>query len=114
MIGDAAQVGILGIVGAALDGAEHRVETLGVEIAIIDLMSAAPQCLDDRAMQSRREAVAEWRRKDDENAHRQPRGALFEAVAQDRREAETRFRELRPDRGERLRLVILADLVERR
>ena len=70
MLGDAGQVGRGRVVGAPLGPAQHRVEPLGVEVAIIDLVSALPQLRDDRAMQRRRETVGERVREKDENTHR--------------------------------------------
>ena len=72
-----------GVVGAPLGGGQDRVEPLGVEVAIVDLVAAAAQRRHHGSMQRRGEAVGERVGVDDEDAH--PRACsrrLLEAVAQ--------------------------------
>ena len=113
MLGDAGEVGGDSVVGPALGRVQQWVEAFGVEVAIVDLVAAAPQRRDDRLVQRRGEAVAQRMRVDDEDAH--PAAdltPLLEAVAQHFRKAHSCLGELRLHRGERLGFVLGADLVE--
>ena len=56
-----------GVVGAPLNRAQHRVEPLAIEVAIVDLVAASPQLRDNRAMQRSRETVGQRVRENDEN-----------------------------------------------
>ena len=53
--GDASISGNIVILDAVLAG-HDRIEPFGVEVAIIDLVAARPQGLDDRRVQARAEA----------------------------------------------------------
>ena len=65
---DRRQIGSGGVVSPPFGRAQDRIEALGIEVAIIDLVTGAMQRFVDPAMQRGGEAVAERMGKDDQNA----------------------------------------------